>query len=371
MRRSPLKGLLLFGQSPWLDFIQRSLLESGELQELIDDWGIRGVTTNPTIFEKAIVQSRDYEEQIALLAQAGNGAAEIYESLVLEDVRCATDTLRSIFLESSGVDGYVSLEVSPHLVNDAAGTVEEARRFWKRLERPNAMIKVPATIGGLRSIRQLISEGINVNVTLLFSVSSYHDVVDAYLSGLEDATDAGRPIDSVASVASFFLSRIDSMVDPMIEAIVAQGAPCSDRARLLLGEVAIASARYAYYVYQDILRSDRYLRLAELGAQPQRLLWASTGTKNPAYSDVKYVEPLVGAGTVNTMPLETLAAYDDHGEPNDRLGRYAKKADDIAEELAEIGIDLDAITDRLLMDGIAKFKEPFDRTHRLLESKVA
>lgn len=338
---------------------------------MIERWGIRGVTSNPTIFEKAIARSDDYEERITELMAARTSASDIYESLVLEDVRTAADVLRPVYDETHGRDGFVSLEVSPHLVQDTAGTISEAERFWALLDRPNIMIKVPGTTAGLPAIVRLIANGVNVNVTLLFSLERYRQVVDAYLSGLEDAEGAGRPLESIASVASFFLSRIDTMVDPLLDRIVVEKGSHARLAQRLKGEIAIASARRAYAIFRDVSRSTRFRRLAERGARPQRLLWASTGTKNPAYSDVKYVEPLIGLDTVNSMPLDTLKAYDDHGEPAQRLANDAQDAIEILSSLQNVGIDLERITERLLSEGITKFAEPFDALHRFLESRRA
>lgn len=369
MNDSPLKSLLRFGQSPWLDFIQQDLIRSGELGAMIDRWGIRGVTSNPSIFEKAVSDSTDYDNQINRLAAVGMTTAEVYEALVIDDIQAAADVLMPVYDVSGGGDGFVSLEVSPHLVRDTEGTVGEARRLWARVDRPNVMIKVPGTAEGLPAITRLIAEGINVNVTLLFSLERYGEVIEAYLRGLEDAVDAGRPLISVASVASFFLSRIDSMVDPMLDKIVAQGDSGAETAQGLKGEIAIASARRAYGIFQSGLHDQRFQDLAARGARPQRLLWASTGTKNPAYSDVKYVEPLIGPDTVNTMPLATLEAYDDHGQPTGRLTEDNDDAAGILATLQRLGIDLDSITDRLLEEGIEKFVESFDALHRALDDR--
>lgn len=370
MNQSPIKSLLRFGQSPWLDFIERGLLRSGELARMVDHWGIRGVTTNPAIFEKAITTSPHYDEQIEQLVTEGSTAAHIYQALVLEDVREAADVLLDVYERTDGADGFVSIEVSPRLVHDAAGTVTEAMMFWRTLDRANIMIKVPGTDEGLTATRELIARGINVNVTLLFSVDRYPKVIDAYLSGIEHAETAGCPIARIASVASFFLSRIDTIVDPLLDQIVDQRSPDADAARRLKGEIAIASARCAYVHFRDVLRSSRYQRLAKRGARPQRLLWASTGTKNSEYSDIKYVEPLIGADTVNTMPLDTLRAYDDHGDPAARLGERDEQAPEVLAALGAIGIDPGSISARLLAEGIVKFEEPFDRLRDALAERV-
>lgn len=371
MRQSPLRTLSLFGQSPWLDYIERRLLASGGLERMIDDWGIRGVTTNPSIFQKAVLESTDYDEQIAALAGDGRSASEIYDAIVLEDVDQAAAILGPVYESSDGEDGYVSIEVSPHLARDTGGTCAEARRFWETLGRANVMIKVPATRQGLPAIRHLIAAGINVNVTLLFSLERYREVVDAYLSGLEDAEAAGHGLHATASVASFFLSRIDTMVDRMLETFVAEEGPQAAAANRLVGEAAIASARRAYAIHREMFASERFRRLADRGAQAQRLLWASTGTKNPAYSDIKYVEPLIGPGTVSTMPLETLRAYDDHGQPDERLTRHLDAGAQSLAELERIGIDLGSVTRRLLDEGAAKFERAYDELHATLGSAAA
>lgn len=366
-KESPVKRLRHYGQSPWLDFIQRGMLDSGELDSMIERWGIRGVTSNPSIFEKAICDSTDYDAQIDSLLAAGHHAPEIYEALILADVQSAADSLLPIFASSQGGDGFVSLEVSPLLVRDTAGTIAEARRFWQLLDRPNVMIKVPATIEGLPAIRQLIAEGINVNVTLLFSLDRYTEVVDAYMSGLEDAIAAGRSIANTSSVASFFLSRIDSLIDPQLDEIGSGNDTRAEEALRLKGSIAIASARCAYGIFQAAAESGRFVRLAEQGGRPQRLLWASTSAKNPSYSDIKYVEPLIGPDTVSTMPLDTLQAYDDHGDPAVRLTTDIQDAREALQALQGFGIDLQAVTDQLLDAGIEKFIEPFEVLHRALK----
>lgn len=360
----PLRRLAQLGQSPWLDFLSRRVLRSGELAELIDQRGVRGITSNPAIFEKAIAHSDDYDEQIAELAAAGRSAAEIYETLVLDDVAAAADLLRGVYEESGGADGFVSVEVSPHLVHDAAGTVAEARRFRDRLRRPNVMIKVPGTTAGLAAIRELLAGGMNINVTLLFSVQRYERVAEAWASGIEDALAAGRRVDAIASVASFFLSRIDAMVDPLLEESASDAAP-------LKGEVAIACARQAYAAFRRLSGTDRFRSLQGKGALPQRLLWASTGTKSPDYSDVKYIEPLIGPDTVTTMPPDTLAAYQDHGKPALRLTDGLDRSTEVLAGLERAGIDLAAVTDRLLDEGVRKFREPFDALYAALDEKVS
>jgi transaldolase len=317
MKANPLLKLSTFGQSIWLDYIRRQMIDAGELKRLIDDDGLKGVTSNPAIFQKAIAGSTDYDEAIRSLAQAGASVEAIYQVLTVEDVQRAADLFRPLYERVEGQDGFVSLEVNPHLAHDTQGTVAEARRLWQALARPNVFIKVPATKEGLPAIRQLISEGVNVNVTLLFGLPRYREVAEAYIAGLEDRAAPGQP--GPGGVVASFLSRIDVLLDPQLEKLAAAGGQKAQTARDLIGQVAIASAKRAYTIYEEIFASARFQKLSGQGARPQRLLWASTSTKNPAYPDVKYVEPLVGAETVNTLPPETLAAYRDHGDPAARL----------------------------------------------------
>ncbi len=367
-RRSPLKRLHDFGQSPWLDFIQRGLVGGGELERLVREWGISGITSNPTIFEKAIAETADYDAEIAALARKGKSAIEIYEALTLADVRAAADVLRPVYDDAGGGDGFVSLEVSPRLANDAGATIAEAKHLWVALGRPNVMIKVPGTAQGLTALRALVTEGVNVNVTLLFSVERYRDVLAAYLEGLEGAAEQGHELASLASVASFFLSRIDVLVDRELDAIVQAGGEQARRARELRGEAAIASARSAYEVFEEFCAAPRFKRVAARGGRPQRLLWASTGTKDPAYSDVKYVEALIGPETVNTMPLDTLRAYDDHGDPAPRLKGRVEAARAVLAELAGLGIDPARVAAELLDEGIDKFVKPYDSLLETIEA---
>ncbi len=360
MSQSPLHRLHACGQSPWLDFIARSLIRSGELATMIDRYGLRGVTSNPAIFQKAIDGSDAYDRAIEELARRGDSVEEIYETLAVEDVGEAADVFRLLYDGSEGGDGFVSLEVSPLLANDEEATVEEAHRLWSSLDRPNVMIKVPATEAGLPAIRRLIADGLNVNVTLLFGLERYREVAEAYLAGLEDRAARGEALDRSASVASFFLSRIDTLVDPQLERLEEQGGDVSRRAAKLRGEVAVASARRAYAVYQELFDGPRYQALVAKGARPQRLLWASTSTKNPKYSDVKYVEPLIGPDTVNTLPLDTVEAYHDHGRPEPRLSDGMEEAKGVLDGLGEVGIDLAAVTEQLVQEGVQKFIDPFE-----------
>ncbi len=361
MKNHPLRELAALGQSIWLDYIRRHLIVSGELGRLIEEDGLRGMTSNPAIFEKAIGESHDYDEDIRALALEGKGVMAIYEALSLGDVQSAADAFRPLYDKTDGQDGYVSLEVNPHLAHDTSGTLEEARRLWTALSRPNVMIKVPGTVAGLSAIEQLISEGISINVTLLFGLPRYRQVANAYLAGIEARAARGKPVKQVASVASFFVSRIDTLVDPLLENCIAKGGREADVARQVSGEVAVASAKMAYQIYQEIFGSDRCKKLADQGARPQRLLWASTGTKNPNYSDVKYVESLIGPETVNTVPVETLDAYRDHGDPQARLQQDVERAAWVLERLPQLGLHIDQLTQQLEDEGVEKFNKPFDK----------
>ena len=371
MNKNPLLVLESFGQSIWLDFLGREALDNGEIQRLIEQDGVSGLTSNPSIFEKAIADSDDYEEAIHAYLQQGKSVDEIYEALTVEDIQRAADLFRPLYDRLEGRDGYVSLEVSPRLAHDTDGTVAEARRLWSAVDRPNLFIKVPATREGLPAIQQLIGEGINVNITLLFGLPRYREVADAYLAGLETLAARGEPLDRIASVASFFLSRIDLLVDPMLERIRLQGGEVGERVAGLHGEVAIASAKVAYQIYQEIFGSERFEKLSKQGARPQRLLWASTSTKNPDYSDVKYVETLIGPETINTVPLETLHAFRDHGKPASRLEDDAQAAYQVLERLPQAGIDLDAVTQQLEDEGVKKFSDAFDKLTHALEAEKA
>ena len=361
MKYNPLKQLETLGQSIWLDYIQRDLITSGGLRRLIEGDGLRGMTSNPSIFEKAIADSHDYDEDIRAMALKGISAEAIYETLSQRDVQSAADEFRPLYDRTDGKDGYVSLEVNPHLAHDTRGTIQEARRLWGALNRPNVFIKVPATTEGLPAIQQLISEGINVNVTLLFGLPRYRQVAEAYIAGIETRVTQGTAVKHVVSVASFFISRIDALVDPLLEKSVAKGGKEADLAEKARGEVAIASAKMAYQIYKEIFGSDRFGKLAAQGACVQRLLWASTGTKNPDYSDVKYIEALIGPDTVNTVPVETLNAYRDHGVPKASLQEDVAKAARVLKRLPELGINIDKLTQQLEDEGVTKFNQPFDK----------
>ena len=370
MKTNSLKELATLGQSIWLDYIRRDLIVSGELGRLIEEDGLCGMTSNPAIFEKAIGESHDYDEDIRAMAREGKGVTEIYEALSLADVQSAADNFRPVYDQTDGKDGYVSLEVNPHLAHDTTGTIDEAHRLWAALDRPNVLIKVPATVEGLPAIEQLISEGINVNVTLLFGLPRYRQVADAYIAGIEARAAQGKPLEHVASVASFFVSRIDALVDPLLEKCIQKGGRDGDIGKQVHGEVAVASAKMAYQVFKDVFGSDRFKTLADKSARSQRLLWASTGTKNPDYSDVKYIESLIGPDTVNTVPVETLDAYRDHGEPQSRLEQDAERAGWVLERLPELGIGIDKVTQQLEDEGVEKFNKPFDKLMETLKERL-
>lgn len=369
MKNNPLLKLESFGQSIWLDFISRGMLDSGDLLRLINVDGVSGVTSNPSIFEIAIAESNDYDDAVRSLASEGKTAAEIYEELAVEDIQRTADLFRPLYDRMAGKDGFVSLEVSPRLARDAAGTLREARHLWRRVDRPNLLIKVPGTQEGLTVIRQLISEGINVNVTLLFGLRRYQAVAEAYMAGLEERAANGLSLERISSVASFFLSRIDVLVDHLLDEKLKEGGRRENNAFLLHRKVAIASARAAYQLYKEIHASERFRKLAAGGARPQRVLWASTSTKNPAESDVKYVEALIGPETINTIPLETLNAYRDHGNPALRLEDDLEETELVLQHLAKTGIDLDTVTSQLENKGIDKFIKPFDNLIQALEQK--
>jgi transaldolase / glucose-6-phosphate isomerase len=350
---NPLLALLAQGQSVWYDYLRRSLITSGELERLIGEDGLRGMTSNPSIFEKAITGSTDYDEQLAELRAAGGGdPKELFEQLALRDIADAAEVFRPVYEETNGRDGFVSIEVSPTLANDSDGTIAEAERLWKALDRPNVMVKVPATPAGIPAIHALTARGVNVNVTLLFGVPVYERVAEAYVSGLEARAERGDEIASIASVASFFVSRIDTAVDALIE-------QHGGDARRLEGKVAIANAKIAYERYREIFAGERWQALASRGARTQRLLWASTGTKDPAYPDVYYVEALIGPDTIDTVPPATFEAFRDHGKVRPTLEQDMEGAHRTLAELAALGVSLDEVTDRVLEEGVEKFDDAF------------
>jgi transaldolase len=369
MQENPLLKLETFGQSIWIDFIRRSTLTSGELRQFIEKDGVLGVTSNPSIFEKAIAGSHDYDSAIRTLALEDKNVEEIYQALTVEDIQRAADLFRPVYDRLEGADGFVSLEVSPRLAYDTPGTISEARRLWAAVNRPNVMIKVPATQAGLPAIYQLTAEGINVNVTLLFGLPRYRQVAEAFIAGLEARAAQGQPLRHVASVASFFLSRIDVLLDPVLEKTLQEEGSLGELATALHGHLAIASARAAFQIYKEIFDGERFRKLVAQGARAQRLLWASTSTKNPAYSDVKYVEPLIGPETINTLPLETLEAYRHHGHPASRLTNCVAEALWMLERLPELGIHLDEVTQQLEDEGVQKFVKAFDLLMNTLTDK--
>jgi transaldolase len=366
MDGNPLLKLKARGQSIWLDDIQRRMLRDGTLARMIEADGLSGETSNPAIFANAIMKHPEYQSAVAELMPKAANSVELYEEIVIDDIRHAADVFRTTYQRAEGADGFVSLEVSPHLAYDTQKSISEGRRLWGRLERDNVMIKIPGTLAGLPAIRALIAEGVNVNVTLLFSPARYQQVADAFLSGLEQRVQRGGDIHNVASVASFFLSRIDTLVDKLLDEHAGQGR---GEARALRGRTATALASQAYEEYREIVGSERWRDLARRGARPQRLLWASTSTKDPRYSDVKYVEDLIASETVNTMPLETLAAYRDHGKGGAGLAAYRSDTPRIIRELATLGIDVERVAQQLEDEGVRKFSEPFDQLQTWLQEQ--
>jgi transaldolase len=362
--RNLLHQLHELGQSVWLDYIRRGILDNGELGEMIRRYDLRGVTSNPSIFQQAIGGSDDYDDAVDLLATDGAAAGEAYEELAMDDIRRACDLFRGVYDRAEGADGFVSLEVSPELAHDTEATVEEARRLWAAVGRPNLMIKVPGTDAGLPAIERLLGEGLNVNVTLLFSVANHERVMEAYLRGLERRMEAGGSLGRIGSVASFFVSRVDGAVDAWLERIG------TERALALRGRAAVANAKLAYARFGEVFSGARWERLAAAGARVQRPLWASTSTKNPAYRDVVYVEELIGPDTVNTMPLATVEAFADHGVARRTVDGDVEGARSHLRELAEVGVDLEAVTDELQRDGVEKFAASFRDLLRSVEEKL-
>ncbi len=367
---NPLKDLLKFGQSVWLDYIRRDLIETGELKRLIEEDGLRGMTSNPAIFEKAIGDSKYYSDALkALQARSDLDANGRYEVLAIRDIQDAADALRPVYQSTKRRDGYVSLEVSPYLARDTPATLNEARRLWKAVGRENLMVKVPGTSEGIPAFRQLIGEGININVTLLFAQEVYVQVAEAYIAGLEQLTARGGDVSKIASVASFFISRIDSSVDAILTARLKTASTEREKAELrsLMGKVAIANGKQTYQRYLRMFGGDRWKKLAAKGAQTQRVLWASTSTKNPDYSDVMYVDELIGADTVNTIPPATLDAFRDHGHPRPSLTENVEAANQTMDKTASLGISMKDVTDKLTEDGVRLFAEAFDKLLKAVE----
>ena len=357
-----LNDLEQYGQAVWLDFIDRKLLAEGGLQKLVDEDGITGVTSNPSIFEKAMGHGDAYDAELAEFDKANPNASTMarYEHLAIQDIQAAADILRPVYDRLGAKDGYVSLEVSPYLANDTDETAAEAERLWTAVDRPNLMIKIPGTAAGVPAIATTIDKGINVNVTLLFSIEAYKAVALAYVAGLEKRAARGEPIDRIASVASFFVSRIDGKIDDAIEAAEKASDDEADALSAIKGKVAIANAKAAYAWYLEFVASDRWQALAAKGAMPQRLLWASTGTKNPDYPDTLYLDTLIGKDTVNTVPPKTLDAFRDHGTPADTLAQDIAGARHVLAETERLGLDLGGVTDLLVSEGVASFSKAFD-----------
>ncbi|HEY0971819.1 MAG TPA: transaldolase [Gemmatimonadales bacterium] len=370
MTDTPLHRLNAAGQSIWLDYIDRPMLWNGELERRIADDALTGMTSNPTIFEKALAEGHEYDEQLAAI-DAGLSPWQVFEALATDDVRRACDIFRPVYDRTGGGDGFVSIEVSPGVADDAEGTIAEARELWRAVDRPNVMIKVPGTAAGAVAVRQLTEDGINVNITLLFAVESHRRVAEAYLAGLEARVAAGKPVDHIASVASFFVSRVDTAVDRKLDAIVAEGGERADQARALLGKAAIANAKMAYRLFCSMFAGARWEALKAKGARPQRPLWASTSTKNPEYRDVMYVEQLIGPHTVNTLPPATLEAFRDHGVVERTVDHDVEAATRTLAQLEALDISLAEITDTLLVEGLASFQKSVDTLLAGLERKLA
>lgn len=373
MSTNPLIELTVLGQSVWNDNIERKLLTSGELKRLIDEDGLSGVTSNPAIFEKAIASSDLYADQLRDQAEQGKGAQEIYEALAIRDIQMAADVLASVYEKSGGTDGFVSLECSPLLASDTQATIEETRRLWQLVDRKNVMIKIPGTPEGIPAIEQAIYEGININITLLFSLHAHDQTMEAYIRGLERRAAEDKPIDNISSVASFFVSRIDSAVDKELERRISQTDDEKEKARLqsLLGRIAIANAKVAYQRYKNVFHGERFAALKQKGAQVQRPLWASTSTKNPVYPDVYYVEALIGPETVDTLPPATIVAFRDHGRARVTIENNLDEEHALLARLEEVGISLDQVTAHVLADAVRLFVEPFEKLLKTIESRAA
>src|SRR6266516_1540674 len=363
---NPLLQLKEYGQSVWYDNIDRAQLVSGQFKRLLDEDGVVGVTANPTIFQKSVSHGDAYDEQMTQLIKEGKSTSEIYEALVVQDICTVADILRPIYDTTYGQDGYVSREVSPDLAHDTEGTLSEVRRFWKLVNRPNLLIKIPGTPEGLPAIRQALTEGININITLIFSIETYRQVVDAYLSALEDRNAEGKDISHIASVASFFVSRVDTLVDKLLEDKIKATSDSAEQQKLkaLEGKAAIANARLVYQDFKQIFNTPRFETLKHSGAHLQRPLWASTSTKNPAYRDVLYAEELIGPNTVDTMPLETIENFRDHGRVRLSIEDNLEEAHQVLDALEKIGIHYDQVTQQLQDEGVQKFADSF---HALFE----
>jgi transaldolase len=381
MAKNRLQQLHDVGQSIWLDSIDRRMLHDGELDRRIRDDALTGMTSNPTIFQKALASSNAYDEQITEAEEIdavrdaedreGLTSWQVFELLETTDVRDACDHFAAVYSSTRGADGYVSIEVSPGVAGSADATIEEARRLWKTVDRPNVMVKVPGTSQGAVAVRRLIAEGINVNITLLFAIQAHERVIDAYLAGLEDRVEANKPIDGLSSVASFFVSRVDTEIDKRLDALIAKAAPAEkERLEMLKGRAAIANAKLAYRLFTQKFAGPRWEALAKKGARVQRPLWASTSTKNPKYRDVMYVEELIGPDTVDTMPPATIDAFRDHGAIDRTVDKKLAAAEGLLKEIEAVGISMEEVTEKLLDEGIASFQKSFDELIAGLESKI-
>jgi len=368
---NPLLELKAPGQSVWLDDIDRGQLRSGLFGRLVDEDGLAGATGNPTIFEHSITHDTTYDEQMQQLLKEGKGPKEIYEALAMTDERTVADLLRPIYDQANGQDGFVSIEVSPYLAHDTEGTLAEVRRFWHTIDRPNLMVKIPSTPAGVPAIRRAIASGININITLIFSLENYRQVAEAYLGALEEREASGKDISHIASVASFFVSRVDVLVDQLLEEKIKATTESAQQQQLkaLRGRAAIANARLAYQEFKRLFGGSRFAALKQRGAHVQRPLWASTGAKNPAYRDVRYVEELVGPDTVNTMPLKTLDAFRDHGQVRLSIEENLSQAQAEMAALEEVGIHYDQVTRQLQEEGVQKFIDSFQKLFQCIESK--
>jgi transaldolase len=370
MAKNKLQQLHDVGQSIWLDSIDRTIIQNGELEHRIQGDALTGMTSNPTIFQKALASSNAYDEQL-LSAEEGLTSWQLFELVETTDVRDACDLFAGVYSSTRGADGYVSIEVSPGVSHSADATCEEARRLWKTVDRPNVMVKVPGTVEGALAVRRLTAEGINVNITLLFAIEAHERVIEAYLAALEDRVKAHQPIDGLASVASFFVSRVDTEVDKRLDALIAKASPAEkERLKMLKGRAAIANAKLAYKLFRQKFSGPRWEALAKQGARVQRPLWASTSTKNPAYRDVMYVEELIGPDTVDTMPPATIEAFRDHGVVEKTVDRKVAAAEGLLREIEAAGISIREVTEKLLADGIASFQKSIDELIAGLETKI-
>ena len=371
MSKNPLLDLQIHGQSVWLDYLSRDLIQSGQLERLVAEDGLRGLTSNPTIFHGAITGSRTYDDEVHALSSGGMAVPDIFETLAVRDIVAACDVLKGVYDTSGGADGFVSLEVSPHLAHDTDGTVEEARRLAAAVDRPNLMIKVPATDAGLPAIKTLLSEGVCVNITLIFAQGVYTQVAEIYLQALEVRASRGQSLDAVSSVASTFVSRIDTAVDDELVKSIEQASGNAEEARMLLGKVAVANSRAVYKMFTEIFSTERFEALAAQGARQQRPLWASTSTKNPAYPATLYVDELIGPDTVYTMPENTMDEFREHGDVTATLGENLDYWMDVLDRVEALGIDLEEIMDDLRVDGLKKFSDSYDELLRDLAAKAA